>query len=183
MNRQPHTHHNASALLVLCLALAPTALPAQKTLQNDSPFLPPGYSESQKPSKPPPVVAPPGQIARNLELRGIMLIGANYTLSFFDKKTQKSFWIDENESHPDGYSIGQFKKNTRSIPVTKNGQTEEVTLISSSNTSTPINTSTNINTPTTSPPTAKPPTTKPQAKNNNNKARTIPRRRVILPKK
>ncbi|MGB0343936.1 MAG: hypothetical protein ACPGGJ_00950 [Coraliomargarita sp.] len=180
MSPQPQTPCKAAALAALCLALAPLTLPAQKTLQDDSPFLPPGYGISKTP--PPPQVAPQGQIARSLELRGLMRIGANYTLSFFDKQTQKSFWIEENKSHPDGYRVGRYNPDNLSIPVTKNGRTEQITLISSSNTPSPVNASVNLGSSPRAP--AKPTIALPKPNNQTKKnVRSIPRRRVILPKK
>ncbi len=182
MSQQSQTPRKAAALAALCLVLAPLTLPAQKTLQEDSPFLPPGYGANKTPPPPPPQVAPQGQIARNLELRGLMRIGVNYTLSFFDKQTQKSFWIEENKSHPDGYRVGLYNADNLSIPVTKNGRTEQITLISSSNTSSPVNSSVNLGSSLPAP--AKPPIAPPKPNNQTKKnVRSIPRRRVILPKK
>ena len=179
MHRQTQKLRKIIALTTLCLAFVPFCLAQQKTLQNDSPFLPPGYSKNQAPP-PPPNNQPPGQLARTLQLRGVMRMHGTYSLSFFDKKTNKSFWIQASAGNADGYRVGRYDPNTMSIEVTVGRSTERVTLISSSNKPQTVNASINVakTTPAFTPQAAKPP-----ANDAKKTARSIPRRRVILPNK
>ena len=179
MHLQPQKLLKVIVLALISLALAPFCLAEDKTLQSDSPFLPPGYGKNQAPPKPPPTVRQ-GEIARNLQLRGIVYMRGAYSFSFFDKKTNKSFWIKESESNKEGYQVGNYDAKKRSIKVTKGGTTEEVTLISSTNKPVMVNTSVSV---AKTPPPAKTPNVQPPANNQNKTARSIPRRRVILPKK
>ena len=166
------------ATSTLCLVLAPFCLAKEKTLQSDSPFLPPGYGKKQAP--PPPPTVQQGEIARNLQLRGIMRMKGTYSFSFFDKKSNKSFWIKEQTTSVDGYTVGSYNPSTKTVSVTKGGASEQVTLISTSNQPQMVNKSVSVG--KTVPP-IKTTTAKPPANNQNKTARTIPRRRVILPKK
>ena len=179
MNPQAQKLRKAIALATVSLALVPFCLAKEKTLQNNSPFLPPGYGKNQAP--PPPVnKVPPGQIGRTLELRGIMRMAGAYSLNFFDKKTNKSFWIKEQTTHIDGYRIGRYNADNKSIEVTKGGSTERVSLISSSHKPQAVNASVNV---AKTLPATKPPAVKPPAQDQKKTARSIPRRRVILPNK
>lgn len=172
-----------SRWIALSLGLIPVALCADKTLQSDSPFLPPGYSESEKtPPPPPPNNVRNGEIARSLELRGIMCMNATYTLSFFDKRTKKSFWIKENAANAEGYRIGSYDANSLSVMVTKGSSTEQVTLISSSHAAMPVNSSVSLGT-TPKPPAGFPQATPNKPNGTQKNVRTVPRRRVVLPKK
>lgn len=172
----------ASILFMLSFVAVPT-LQADKTLQTDNPFLPDGYGEKKASAQKPAPKAQKGLINRKLELRGLMRIGSTYTFSFFDRQKQKGFWIGENKTSEFGFRIGRYNSRTKSIPVTWEGQTELLTLISSDNKPVAVKSTTN-NKP-------KPGTNKANAKqapdplqnSKKDQSKVIPRRRVILPKK
>ena len=179
MNPQAQKLRKAFLLTMLSLATAPFCLSKEKTLQSNSPFLPPNYGKNQAPS---PTVnkAPPGQIARTLELRGIMRMKGAYSLNFFDKNGNKSFWVKEETTHIDGYRIGPYNADNKSVQVTKGRSTEWVSLVSTSHKPQAVNASVNVAKPL---PATKPPALTQPTQNQKKTTRSVPRRRVILPNK
>ena len=150
-------------------------------LASKSPFLPPGYS-TQKPLMPQkPVTQKRNPLANDFEFRGIVQLDRIYQFSLFKKSENKSYWIAENESE-NGILISDFDLDNMSITLSADGQSEQLTLMAASETPTPVVTgpAPTINTNPV-PPVPNQATIKSTA--NKNTRRTIPRRRVILPKK
>jgi hypothetical protein len=154
---------------------------ATSKLESNSPFLPPGYN-TKKPQPPKPVRKTNGPLIRELEFRGIVQMNGIYEFSLFHKSENRGYWIPENGSE-NGISVRNFDLDGMSITVTLNGRTEQLTLMTPTDSPLPVATS----------PAAKPnkatsrqpnipglnATKKPSSTAN----RVIPRRRVILPKK
>lgn len=163
-------------LLTLTLPLSLSSEESQ--LSESSPFLPPGYGEeAPKPQK--PVVQPQGPISREIEFRGVARIGGVYQFSIYNKKEQKGYWLKENAAE-DGISISNYNPNSSTIIVLMNGRSERLTLATATEKPLPV-------AQTKPGSNARPPSLPPQlqnkSSNQNKKRRTVPRRRVILPKK
>jgi len=147
-------------------------------LETDSPFLPSGYSK-KKPAPVRPTPATNGPLSRELEFRGVVQMNDTYEFSLFNKKENRGYWIPEN-GNVSGVSVRNFKLDSMTITVSLNGRTEQLTLMSATDSPLPVATST-----VTKP--AKPPIIPALNTNTTQKkttsSRVIPRRRVILPKK
>lgn len=155
-----------------------------KTLESQSPFLPPGHGKSQATTPPPP---PPvnGPLTREIEFRGIVQLAGVYEFSIFHRSKQKSYWLRANESK-DGIQIRGFDVNSRTITITMGGRTERLSLMSASETPLPVATSTNLpgaaNQTPGLPPEVENLTTRSGNQNDETpRNRVVPRRRVILP--
>ncbi|MFU8848120.1 MAG: hypothetical protein ACNA77_05325 [Opitutales bacterium] len=171
--------HFAALTLLLALSFClPLSLFSQDKLAEKSPFLPPGHGKKE-PEPPKPVVQTQGPISRELEFRGIVQLGGVYQFSIFNKKDQKGYWLKENQ-RKDGISVNNFNPNASSILVMVNGRSERLSLMSASENPMPVAQAAPSG--PSQPPGLAIPT---QATNNNTEAntrRTVPRRRVILPK-
>ena len=114
-------------------------------------------------------------------------MNGQYQFSLFNKRDQKSHWLKENEAAAQGISVRNYDSNSRSLNVSMSGRTERLTLVTPS--PAPLAVVTSVSPPVNTNGNAKQPgiplglqnITKPN--NNNNDKRTVPRRRVILPKK
>jgi len=166
-------------VVLACLTLGISLAAASSKLESNSPFLPAGYN-TPKPVKPPPVVN--GPLSRELEFRGIVQMNGIYEFSLFNKKLNRGYWIAENGSES-GISVRNFDLSGMWITVTQNGRSEQLTLMTATDSPLPVAiavppTSTN-STPTRASSRSKFSKFGP----NSEKNATIPRRRVILPKK
>ena len=157
--------------------LAGLSVLSAESLKSSNPFLPPGYGEKKEAPK--PVVQSNGPISREIEFRGLVKMNGQYQFSLFNKRDQKSYWLKENEAIAQGISVRNYDSGSQSLTVSMSGRTERITLISANPSSIPVVTSfSQKGVPTAS--------TKPQnvtKTNNSNGSKTVPRRRVILPKK
>jgi hypothetical protein len=167
---------------ILTLSLAATATLSAETLETANPFLPPGYGE-KKPEAPTPVVQKNGPISREIEFRGVLKINGKYQFSVFNKSEKKSYWISENQAES-GISIRGYEADSHTLTVNMNGRSEQLTLISASDSPLPVISSVNqANKPSNASNTNLPPNLENLTNNNNDRRRVVPRRRVILPKK
>ena len=156
-----------------------------ESLENSNPFLPPGFGEKKEVPK--PVVQSNGPISREIEFRGLVKMKGQYQFSLFNKRDQKSYWLKENEAAAQGSSGRNYDSGSQSLTVSMSGRTERITLIAANSSplpvvasvSPPINTIGNDKQPGLPPPLQN--VTKPNT--NNGSKKTVPRRRVILPKK
>lgn len=168
---------------LLFLALVPfsaphSALLAAESLSSKSPFLPPGHGV--KPPEPPkPVVEVQGPISREIEFRGIVEIDGIYKFSIFNKKDQKSYWLTENEAAASGITAKSYDAASATIMIEMNNRTERLTLMSATDSPMPVTQATPAAANPVLPPELN--TQNPPTKTNNR--RSVPRRRVILPKK
>ena len=164
-------------VVLACLTLGISLAAASSKLESNSPFLPAGYN-TPKPVKPPPVVN--GPLSRELEFRGIVQMNGIYEFSLFNKKLNRGYWIAENGAES-GISVRNFDLSGMRITVSQNGRSEQLTLMTATDSPLPVA----ISMPTK--PAALPPGLNiPGLKTNSPKpsaSRVIPRRRVILPKK
>ena len=159
------------------LLFAGVSMLKAESLESSNPFLPADYGE--KIEAPKPVVQTNGPISREIEFRGLAKMNGQYQFSLFNKRDQKSYWLKENEAAAQGISVRNYDSGSQSLTVSMSGRTERITLISANPSSIPVVTSfSQKGVPTAS--------TKPQnvtKTNNSNGSKTVPRRRVILPKK
>jgi hypothetical protein len=168
--------------LACCLLASAAFCSAASNLESNSPFLPHGYSKV-KPTPPPKPVAPPinGPLAKELEFRGVIQLQGTYQFSLFSKKDNRGYWIPEDSSE-EGIKVSNFDRDTMRITVTRGGRIEQLTLQSAIDKPLPV--------VRTRPTKAKAPKTPnipglnaAANKKQQTKSRSVPRRRVILPKK
>lgn len=188
--RAPRCGRNRD-LAVLLLGLT-CALPlTAKTLESDSPFLPPGYNSSKmEPLRAVPSNGAP--LARELEFRGVIQMGGTYRFSLYNKKEQRGYWIPAGGSQ-EGISVSDYDPDSMSLSVLSNGRSERITLSTATETPMPVAISApaQVNRALT-------PTQASQARASavplpegaaepeqitEERRRVVPRRRVILPKK
>jgi hypothetical protein len=172
----------AKLLLLGCCVFSSTHLSrAASSLESHSPFLPHGYSKAQPAPAPKPVAAPiNGPLSKELEFRGVIQLQGIYQFSLFSKKDNRGYWIPENSSES-GIKVSNFDRDTMRVTVTRNGRIEQLTLQNATDKPLPV--------VRTKPAAAKVP--KPSQipglnandkKKQTSKSRSVPRRRVILPK-
>ena len=165
--------------------LAGVSVLSAESLESSNPFLPPGYGEKKEAPK--PVVQSNGPISREIEFRGFFKMKGQYQFSLFNKRDQKSYWLKENEAAAQGISVRNYDSGSQSLTISMSGRTERITLIAANSSPLPVVASvsppvnTNGNAKLQGLPQALQNTTKPN--NNNGSKITVPRRRVILPKK
>ena len=151
------------------------------TLETKSPFLPPGHN---KPKAQAPVpVRTNGPIARQIEFRGVVQMNETYRLSLFDKSEQKGYWIKVGENKG-GINVTAFDPKSMAITLNQNGRSERLNLLESTDAPMPVKISSAPALNSAIVPNLPPGVQKNTGVNNTSKnKRTIPRRRVILPKK
>lgn len=173
----PRISRNITFIILLLLTYTPAIA---TTLGKDNPFLPPGYND-KKPEAPKPTLLKNGPLAKEIEFRGIVQINGEYSFSVFNKKEQKGFWIKENEMEQ-GIEITEYDSEKRSIKIIKNGRIELISLMSSSSKPIPVKSSVTVAGASNKNKIPNLPTAQ-KISNNSSKSNTVPRRRVILPKK
>lgn len=147
-------------------------LPA-KSLESDSPFLPPGYNSNDTiSSKPVQTIA---KVAE-LEFRGVVQIGGSYQFSLYDKKLKRSYWIATGAPQA-GINVENFDPTDMSLQVTKNDQTQRLILVRANERAISVK---QVQSANTGERRLKPvnPAIKTSAP-----SKVIPRRRIILPTK
>ncbi|MGJ8639043.1 MAG: hypothetical protein ACSHYA_06580 [Opitutaceae bacterium] len=172
----------AQPLLRVLLAALAFSLPlsAASTLEEKSPFLPAGHNSKKAVPKPPPVKTK-GPLAREIEFRGSVEINGAYQVSLFNKAEQKSYWIKVGEEK-EGIKVTAFDPESMAVTLNQNGRSDRLSLKESTDSPMPVAVSAP---PAPSRAQPKLPQALQNATNTNNssKKKTIPRRRVILPKK
>ncbi len=165
------------AVLAALAAFQPLAATAE-TLEEKSPFLPPGYNR-EGPAETVEAQAPPGVVAREVEFRGVVKFGAEYQFSLFDKRDQKGYWIRMNETKG-GITVRSYNPSELTVAVSKGGRTERISLLEATEGPLPVPAAA-VQQPQQIPGAQAVPTS-PQT-TIQSKAPTVPRRRVILPKR
>jgi hypothetical protein len=179
---QHRSHLKISRTLIPLAFLVSFLYPiSADTLQEENPFLPPGYGE-EKPEPPKPVVQQNGPLARELEFRGIIRFGGERKFSVFNKSENKAYWLKENEMDA-GIKVSGYDANSRSITVVKNGRAERLSLMDATHAPVPVATSVTMPKPGNGKQGSVPGIKPNNTQNNNNNKNVVPRRRVILPKK
>ena len=183
INRQ-HSMHCDQAIkrfliILLCLASNAALHAASSKLESNSPFLPAGHNKEPNGPKPPPVVN--GPLSREIEFRGIVQMNGVYQFSLFNKKENRGYWIAENGAES-GISVRNFDLDAMRISVTLNGRTEQLTLMTATDSPLPVAISTTAK-PTKQARQPNIPGLTPSTTKKKSASRVIPRRRVILPKK
>ena len=166
-------------IILLCLASNAALHAASSKLESNSPFLPAGHNKVPNEPKPPPVVN--GPLSREIEFRGIVQMNGVYQFSLFNKKENRGYWIAENGAES-GISVRNFDLDAMRISVTLNGRTEQLTLMTATDSPLPVAISTTAK-PTKQARQPNIPGLTPSTTKKKSASRVIPRRRVILPKK
>ena len=178
--------HFASPIKSVLIALVSLPISAAlvanaSSLETDSPFPPSGYS-NKKPAPVRPTPATNGPLAKQLEFRGVVQMNDTYEFSLFNKKENRGYWIPEN-GNVNGVSVRNFKLDSMTITVSLNGRTEQLTLMSATDSPLPVVASTVTKPPQPAQPPIIPGLNTNTTQKKNTSSRVIPRRRVILPKK
>ena len=185
MMSRHHSIHSEQAIkralfALACLTFGAALFAGDSQLESNSPFLPQGYSTMKiEPPKPPPQVN--GPLSRELEFRGIVQMNGVYEFSLFNKKLNRGYWIAENGAES-GISVRNFDLASMRITVTQNGRTEQLTLLTATDSPLPVAASAPPM-PTNLPQPVNIPGLDINTPNIPSASRVIPRRRVILPKK
>ena len=170
------------SLLIIgfCLFVHSGMNASSSQLESNSPFLPTGYNtnKSEAPTPPPRVNGP---LSRELEFRGIVQMNGIYEFSLFNKKLNRGYWIAENGAES-GISVRNFDLDAMRISVTLNGRTEQLTLMTATDSPLPVAISTTAK-PTKQARQPNIPGLTASTTKKKSASRVIPRRRVILPKK
>ena len=119
-------------------------------------------------------------LQKYLEYRSIVIIDEKKYFSIYNKRTNKNFWIAENEA-VESLRISSYNPTENSITITDGVNTEILKIISANETPLRI-----ANTPSQDEKAKKAPPPVPETseiKKNSNKSKPIPRRRVIPIKK
>ena len=162
------------------------ALPlnAEDRLESNSPFYPPGYDPNPKQTVAPSPVESKGPLARQLEFRGVAELNGVYQISIYNKAEQKSYWVKVGEKK-EGIHVTAFDIDSMAVTLNQSGRSERISIMESTDRPMPV---------VVSAPPALPKNNisngnlKPAFGNlnrnvNDGKKKTVPRRRVILPKR
>jgi hypothetical protein len=143
-----------------CLILNSSLSAINSNLEYNNPFLPQGYNDRTKVLK--PVLQVDGNLSREFEFRGVFQINNVYSISIFDKKINRSYWIVENKTE-NGITVSDFDLSRMRITLSQNGRTEQINLVTAIDSPLPL--------------------TAPIVSSNANQLnQIINRRRVVLPK-
>ena len=126
LQKHAATPSKVSLIALACLTLVASLSATNSKLESNNPFLPVGHII---PPPLPPVVN--GPLSRELEFRGIVQMNGVYEFSLFNKKLNRGYWIAENSAES-GISVRNFDLADMRITVTKNGRSEQLTLLTAS---------------------------------------------------
>jgi len=166
-------------LLALPLLIAP-ALAQTSSLSEKSPFLPRGYGEKEPEPVQPPVVQNNGPISQTIEVRGVMKWGNRFQFSVFNKKENKSYWIDEDET-VEQISARDYDPDSQSLTISMNGRSERLSLMDASESPLPVASSTAAS--GNRQPNLPANLSRENSGSSDNNRKVVPRRRVILPRR
>lgn len=159
---------------------------AESGLVNNSPFLPPGWSQRNRPQpSPEPPPAPRRDLTQELEFRGVFTMGGETSFSVYDKSAQTSRWLRASDS-TEKFTVERYNPSTRTLSIRVDGQIQELNLSTADDAPMPIaGVSDGARQPPRPPgsPPGEPPTTRPPPPPGSGEGSrpTVPRRRVIRP--
>ena len=179
LQKHAATASKASLIALANLTLVASLAAASSKLESNSPFLPPGHNTMKVSPPTPPVVN--GPLSRELEFRGIVQMNGIYQFSLFNKKLNRGYWIAENGAES-GISVRNFDLSGMRITVSQNGRSEQLTLMTATDSPLPVAISMPTK-PAALPPGLNIPGLTPSTTKKQSASRVIPRRRVILPNK
>jgi len=168
LQKHAATASKVSLIALACLTLVASLSAANSKLESNNPFLPSGHT-------PPPPPPPPPPPSRELEFRGIVQMNGVYEFSLFNKKLNRGYWIAENGAES-GISVGNFDLSGMRITVTQNGRSEQLTLMTATDSPLPVAGSMTHSDPIIIR------TLIPMSETKSSGNRLTPRRRVIMPK-
>ena len=167
LQKHAATASKVSLIALACLTLVASPSAANSKLESNNPFLPFGHTPPPPPPPPPP--------SRELEFRGIVQMNGVYEFSLFNKKLNRGYWIAENGTES-GISVRNFDLSGMRITVTQNGRSEQLTLMTATDSPLPVAVSKTHSDPII----IRTPIPMSETKSSGN--RFPPRRRVIMPK-
>jgi len=186
----------ALAYLLLCAFLIHTPLSAQNSptvaptptppafsnqapsnLISNNPFVPSKSStlnQPQGPAGPQSTINKSQVLQKYLQFKSIAIINKKKYFSIFNKRTNKSFWISENET-VDNFRVTNYNQLSNTVTITDGINTELITIITANEA--PLNVASAAAPPNNQEAVAPPVPVATQQ--NNKKTTTLPRRRVI----
>jgi hypothetical protein len=184
----------ALAYLLLCAFLIHTPLSAQNSptvsltppassnqapsnLISNNPFVPSKSStlnQPQGPAGPQSTINKSQVLQKYLEFKSIAIINKKKYFSIFNKRTNKSFWISENET-VDNFRVTNYNQLSNTVTITDGINTELITIITANEA--PLNVASAVALPNNQEAVAPP--VPGASQQNNKKTTTLPRRRVI----
>ena len=162
---------------------SPTASPSpQETTSNlitNNPFVPKNSGSlnqlNKKPTGPQSTTNKPQVLQKYLQFKSIAIINKKKHFSIFNKRTNKSFWISENET-VENFRVTNYNQISNSITISDGINTEVIPIITPNES--PLNVASAAIQPNNQEAVT-PPVPGATPANQNNKAKTLPRRRVI----
>lgn len=184
----------ALAYLLLCAFLIHTPLLAQNSptvsptppassnqapsnLISNNPFVPSKNStlnQPQGPAGPQSTINKSQVLQKYLQFKSIAIINKKKYFSIFNKRTNKSFWISENET-VDNFRVTNYNQLSNTVTITDGINTELITIITANEA--PLNVASAAAPPNNQEAVAPP--VPGASQQNNKKTTTLPRRRVI----
>ena len=156
--------------------------PLEKVTSNlitNNPFVPKSNGTLSIPKKNPTVpktISNKQQVLQKyLQFKSIAIINKKKYFSIFNKRTNKSFWISENET-VENFRVTNYNQINNTITITDGINTEVISIITANET--PLNIA-SANAQPNKQDTVTPPIPGATTNQQNNKPNTPPRRRVI----
>jgi hypothetical protein len=161
------------AVVVAALSIFGSSLSGSSLIEN-SPFIPEGFKANQRDTR--KDTAKTDLAVRDIELRGIYSLDAEFYFNIFNKSAQKGDWVRLNDPNS-SYRVIRFDEASNRIQINLDGKTEELYLRKPDNKPLPVKTAPAV--APTSPNQAR------AANTNNARSRRgntpVVRRRVITP--
>ena len=172
-----------TALLLLAAVLFAAAAPARAGLVENNPFLPEGWGKKKETPAPKPA-KPAAPIERELEFRGVYEWKGEVRVGVFHKKKNKNFWIGVDDS-AEGIKVVQYNPSVGTVILNYNGRTDTLEMMSPSDKPMAVPkaaaAAAAARTPANTPPGL--PKAAPRPAPNSTGRATVPRRRVVLPRR
>ncbi|MFL2835037.1 MAG: hypothetical protein ACJZ9L_02555 [Coraliomargaritaceae bacterium] len=161
------------------LIASPSPQETTSNLITNNPFVPQKSGSlsnlNKKPAVPQATSSKPKVLQKYLQFKSIAIINKKKHFSIFNKRTNKSFWISENET-VENFRVTNYNQISNSITISDGINTEVIPIITPNES--PLNVASAAIQPNNQEAVT-PPVPGATPANQNNKAKTLPRRRVI----
>lgn len=155
----------------------------RSNLITNNPFVPKNSGSLNQPKKnptqPKSINNKQQVLQKYLQFKSIAIINKKKYFSIFNKRTNKSFWISENET-VDNFRVTNYNRMNNAIIISDGINTETLTIVTASET--PVTVVSAVAKPNNQD-VVTPPTPGATPTNQNNKPKTPPRRRIIPAKR
>ena len=169
----------SSLLSQRSLIASPSPQETTSNLITNNPFVPQKSGSlnnlNKKPAVPKATSSKPKVLQKYLEFKSIAIIDKKKYFSIFNKRINKSFWISENET-VENFRVTKYNQISNSITISDGINTEVIPIITPNES--PLNVASAAIQPNNQEAVT-PPVPGATPANQNNNAKTLPRRRVI----